>query len=223
MAAGGEGSGGQEARAPADAVREVLKEPEFQTRKKMKVWRPRGDWKLPEGDRSGPSVSLPFLRPLVLIVAAALLVALLAVAVGGLIRNRRRPVDDDDEPAGRGPLPAAVFGLDIRPESLPDDVPGAAWSAWERGEPAAALGLLYRAAIAFLVHREGLPVRESWTEGDCVDFVRRKAAGGSADYFARLTSAWQSTAYAHRPPSTDEARTLCTAWNRHFAAAEEAA
>ncbi len=208
--------------APADAVREVLKEPEFQTRKKMKVWRPKRDWKLPEGDPSAPSVSLPFLQPLVLIVAAALLISLLLVAVKGLIRRRPRPVDDDG-PAGRGPLPAAVFGLDIRPESLPEDVAGAAWSAWERGEPDNAMGLLYRAAIAFLVRREGLPVRESWTEGDCVEFVRRKAASGSADYFARLTRAWQSTAYAHRPPSTDEARTLCTAWVRHFGATEEAA
>jgi hypothetical protein len=210
-------------RPPAEVIREVLEEPELQTRKKMKVWRPKGDWRLPQDSgRSAPSVSLPFLRPLVLIVAAVLLASLLAVAVGGLIRRRRRPVDDG-EPAGRGPLPAAVFGLDIRPESLPEDVAGAAWNAWERGEPAIAMGLLYRAAIASLVRREGLPVRESWTEGDCVDFVRRKARSESADYFARLTRAWQSTAYAHRPPSTDEARALCTAWSRCFAAAEAAA
>jgi Domain of unknown function (DUF4129) len=153
-------------------------------------------------------------------VAAALLLALIATAVGGLIR-RRRP-SSDDEPAGRAPLPAAVFGLDIRPESLPADVPGAAWSAWERGEPATALGLLYRAAIASLVRREGLPVRESWTEGDCVDFVRRKSGRELADYFARLTRAWQTTAYAHRPPQTDEARALCTTWGRHFGGAEPA-
>jgi hypothetical protein len=59
-------------------------------------------------------------------------------------------------------------------------------------------------------------VRESWTEGDCVDFVRRKAARERADYFARLTGAWQSTAYAHRPPEADEARALCAAWGRLF-------
>jgi hypothetical protein len=101
-------------------------------------------------------------------------------------------------------------------------VPGAAWNAWERGEPALALGLLYRAAIAFLVSREGLPVRESWTEGDCVDFVQRKDRRERADYFARLTRAWQTTAYAHRPPLADEVRTLCTAWSRHFTEAEAA-
>ncbi|HYU34170.1 MAG TPA: DUF4129 domain-containing protein [Thermoanaerobaculia bacterium] len=223
--AGGEGSG---VRTPANAAREVLEAPEFQTHKKMKIWRPKGDWNLPQGrEGSSLNVSLSFLRPLILVVAAALLVGLLAVAVGGVIR-RRRSQAGEDEPAGRGPLPAAVFGLDIRPESLPDDVPGAAWSAWERGDPAAALGLLYRAAIAFLVHREGLPVRASWTEGDCVDFVRRKIgperirSADLAEYFARLTRAWQSAAYAHRPPSTEEARALCTAWGRHFREAEAA-
>jgi hypothetical protein len=216
--AGGEGS----AAAPAETIREVLKEPEFQTRKKMKVWRPKTDWDLPQSERSAtaPAVSLGFLQPLILIVATALLLGLIATVAGGLIR-RRRP-SSDDEPAGRAPLPAAVFGLDIRPESLPADVPGAAWSAWERGEPATALGLLYRAAIASLVRREGLPVRESWTEGDCIDFVRRKSGRELADYFARLTRAWQTTAYAHRPPSVDEARALCTAWNRYFRDAEAA-
>ena len=218
---GGEGS--QVLEAPAQAIREVLKEPEFQTRKKMKTWRPKADWDLPDSDQSSstPAISLGFLRPLILIVAAALLVALVAVVVGGLIR-RRRPPGEDDEPAGRAPLPSAVFGLDIRPESLPADVPGAAWSAWERGEPALALGLLYRASIAFLVSREGLPVRESWTEGDCVDFVQRKDRRERADYFARLTRAWQTTAYAHRPPLADEVRALCTSWSRHFTEAEAA-
>lgn len=210
--------------APAKAIREVLKEPEFQTHKKVKTWRPRADWDPPESDRSGPKVpdiSLGFLKPLVYTVAAALLVGLAAVAIRGLARRRRGPRGDDG-PAGRGPLPAAVFGLDIRPESLPDDVPGAAWNAWERGEPALALGLLYRAAIAFLVSREGLPVRESWTEGDCVDFVQRKDRRERADYFARLTRAWQTTAYAHRPPVAEEVRALCTAWNQHFTEAEAA-
>jgi len=208
-AAGGEGLS-----APADAVREVLAGPEFQTHKKMKVWRPKDAQKEEPEDRTVPSMSLGFLQPLVLAVAAALLIGLVIVASKGV---RRRPFSlTVDEPAERAPLPAAVFGLDIRPESLPADVPGTAWSAWERGDQATALGLLYRAAIAFLVRREGLPVRESWTEGDCVDFVRRKAGRERAEYFARLTGAWQTTAYAHRPPDAGEARALCTAWGRLF-------
>jgi hypothetical protein len=210
----GRGAGGEGLSNPADAVREVLAGPEFQTHKKMKVWRPKDARKEEPEDRTVPSLSLGFLQPVVLAVAAALLIGLAVVAFGGV---RRRPhLLAMDESVDRAPLPAAVFGLDIRPESLPADVPGTAWNAWERGDPATALGLLYRAAIAFLVRREGLPVRESWTEGDCVDFVRRKAGRERAEYFARLTGAWQTTAYAHRPPDTDEARALCTAWGRLF-------
>ena len=213
IGAGGEGLSSP-APTPADTVREVLAGPEFQTHQKMKVWRPKDAQKEKPKDRTMPSLSLGFLRPLVLAVATALLIGLVIVASKGV---RRRPfLLVQAEPAERAPLPSAVFGLDIRPESLPADVPGTAWSAWEQGDPASALGLLYRAAIAFLVRREGLPVRESWTEGDCVDFVRRKAGRERAEYFAKLTGAWQSTAYAHRPPDIDEARALCTAWGRLF-------
>jgi hypothetical protein len=224
----GRGAGGEGLSAPAEAIREVLAGPEFQTRQKVKVWRPkeaRPEKKKDEEQKKEspaqpvtPGVSLGSLWPLVLLVAAALLIALAVVAFRGFRLGRRPRTADDAGPDGRA-LPAAVFGLDIRPESIPDDVAGAAWSAWERGDPALALGLLYRAAIAFLVRREGLPVRESWTEGDCVDFVRQKIGRERADhaeYFARLTRAWQTTAYAHRPPSADEARALCTAWGRLF-------
>jgi Domain of unknown function (DUF4129) len=215
----GRGAGGEGPPSPSAAIREVLSAPEFQTQKKVKVWRLKDRKKEAEKKEPDlpdlPTFSLAFLRPLVLLVAAALLVALAAVVFAGL-RRRQRSTPGDGETAERAPLPAAVFGLDIRPESLPGDIPGAAWSAWERGETATALGLLYRAAIAFLVRREGLPVRESWTEGDCVDFVRQKTARELAEYFTRLTLAWQATAYAHRAPSADEARALCTAWGRHF-------
>lgn len=206
---------------PAEAIREILAQPDLQTLKKIKVWRYKGEKpEKPEVREQKPRTALPlgFLRPFALLVALALVGGLVAVAVQGL-RGRRLDLDDDAKP---DPLPTAVFGLDIRPESLPADVPGAAWSAWERGEPDAALGLLYRAAIAFLVRQEGLPVRESWTEGDCLDFVRRKTTRERAEFFARLTRAWQTTAYAHRPPASEEVRALCDGWSRHFAGKEAA-
>lgn len=206
---------------PAEAIREILAQPDLQTLKKVKIWRYKGERKKPEARerQPGPGLPLGFLRPFALLVVLVLVGGLVAVAVQGL-RGRRLDLNDDAKP---DPLPTAVFGLDIRPESLPADVPGAAWRAWERGEPDAALGLLYRAAIAFLVRQEGLPVRESWTEGDCVDFVRRKTTRERAEYFARLTRAWQTTAYAHRLPSAEEVRALCDGWNRHFASRESTA
>lgn len=211
---------------PREAVREVLAQPEFQTRKKVTRWKLK--YELPDFDwfdgggpkRARPGLSLPFLRVLAYGVAflgsAALLIILARWGFrhfGPVHLGRERP-----------PVPETLFGLDIRPESLPDDLPAAAWALWEQGEAAQALGLLYRGALARLVQREGAPVRASWTEGDCLRFVEMAAGAepssqGRADYFTRLTRAWQSTAYAHRPPDRAAAESLVRHWNQHFGAA----
>jgi hypothetical protein len=156
------------------------------------------------------------------LVAAAIL-AILAVLSLGAWRDWRRRVRLPGEEEDGTPLPQAVFGLDIRPESLPPDVPAAAWAAWEGGDPAAALALLYRGALACLVHRDGLEIAPSWTEGDCLAAVKRRGTRESSDYLSRLTAAWQSTAYAHRPPSREEAQALCAGWSRCFRAHPETA
>ena len=65
-------------------------------------------------------------------------------------------------------MPTHVRDLDIRPESLPDDVGGAALELWERGEHRAALALLYRGLLSRLAHLHAVPIRDSSTEGDCL-------------------------------------------------------
>ena len=207
---------------PRTAVREVLAQPDFQTQKKVTRWRfkwelPDFDWFDDEPSRPASALSLPFLR--VLAYGAAILAA--AVLISVLARCGISNLG----PAGSGgrlPPPETLFGLDIRPESLPDDIPAAAWAFWEKGEPSQALGLLYRGALARLVQRDGAPVRASWTEGDCLRFVEtteERAGKGRVDYFTRLTRAWQSTAYAHRPPDRAAAEALVRHWNQHFGAA----
>jgi hypothetical protein len=212
---------------PSDVVRQVLASPDFSTRQKVTTWRlkksfpskPRADEE--EAPESGSALAAELIGVFALF-AGGVVLAVLALLLFRLIRDwlRRAPAAAKDQAE---PLPEAVFGLDIRPESLPPDVPAAAWAAWERGDPTGALGLLYRGALACLVHRDSLEVAASWTEGDCLNVVRRRAAPAGAEYFARLTRAWQSTAYAHRPPGRDEAQDLCAAWGAHFATLEEAA
>jgi len=205
---------------PAEVLRRVLASPDFRTRRKVTTWRLKD--RAPSREESGPRFQLPSfhiageLITVIAMFAGAVIVVILAALLVGVVRDwrRRGPRRDGDE--DRDALPEAVFGLDIRPESLPPDVPAAAWAAWEQGDPAAALGLLYRGALACLVHRDGLEVAASWTEGDCLTVVRRRAAPASAEYFAALTRAWQSTAYAHRPPTGEEAKALCAGWRRHF-------
>ena len=84
--------------------------------------------------------------------------------------------------------PSHVRELDIRPESLPDDIGAAALAVWERGEQRAALALLYRGLLSRLVHAHGVPIRASSTEGDCLALAQSRLAAGSAQYAARLVS-----------------------------------
>jgi hypothetical protein len=227
---------------PAEAIHQILAGPDFHTREKVTTWKRRepaqkrqGETGTAErqeqpaarsqsGSRDFPLPSLPAgsVGLAGFLVAAAVLAVLAALSQGAW-RDWRRRVRLLDQEDGKTPLPQAVFGLDIRPESLPGDVPAAAWAAWESGDPAAALALLYRGALACLVHRDGLEIAPSWTEGDCLVAVKSRGARESADYLARLTAAWQSTAYAHRPPSREEAQALCAGWGRCFRTHAEAA
>lgn len=201
---------------PEAAIREILAQPELQTKKKVTRWRFK--WDLPDWswdrkeDPQQSNFTIPFLRALAYSAAVFAAIVLIVYVVRWGMRQAGGLAPSDKERL----IPETLFGLDIRPESLPDDIPGTAWALWEKGEPAQALGLLYRGALASLVRRDGAPVRSSWTEGDCLAFVTQKAVPVRADYFTRLTRAWQSTAYAHRPPDRSVAEALCSTWRQHF-------
>lgn len=115
-----------------------------------------------------------------------------------------------------------LFGLDIRPESLPDDVGAAAWKLWLAGEARAALALLYRASLASLVHAHGVALHAGSTEGDALRLAGAALPPPGADFFAELTLAWLHLAYRHEAPALEEARALCEGWPRHFGPAGEA-
>lgn len=115
-------------------------------------------------------------------------------------------------------LPTEVGGLDIRPESLPDDVAAAALAAWERGDRVQALSLLYRGALSALVVRHAAVIRASSTEQECVRAARKVVPAQAADSFARLTQSRLLAIYAQRWPSTETVRALCSEYSQHFAA-----
>jgi Domain of unknown function (DUF4129) len=208
---------------PEAAIQEVLRDPAFTTEEKRQVWRlkdPLEEKPPPERrDLALPELLAKVVRPLAFTLAAVLVAALVLLVV----RHVRGLPGGGPRRAVIAEAPALLFGMDLRPESLPDDVPGAAWALWERGERAAALGLLYRGALVGLVQHDGLPVQLSWTEGDCLrsvlDGVRTGRTGRErAESFARLTRAWQAAAYAHRPPAGEEMQELCGVYRRHFGA-----
>ncbi|MEZ5302318.1 MAG: DUF4129 domain-containing protein [Verrucomicrobiales bacterium] len=94
----------------------------------------------------------------------------------------------------------SVMGMDITPESLPQDIAAAARMLWGKGDARGALKLLYRGSIAWMIDAAGVPIEESDTEGDCLRRARRGTDGARAAYFATLTDVWILTAYATREP-----------------------
>lgn len=139
-----------------------------------------------------------------IVLAIAALLWLLARQLGRVRARRAAP-----------PPPAEIAGLDIRPESLPDDVAAAARRWLEQGQHREALGLLYRAALSRLAHRERIPFGRGDTEGDCLLRVTR-AGSPSRTYFAQLTRHWQTVAYARTPLSHADGEALCAGWAARF-------
>jgi hypothetical protein len=105
-----------------------------------------------------------------------------------------------------------VMGMQVSPESLPDDVPAAAWHLWNLGRRQEALGLLYRGAISRVIEIGRVEIQESDTEGDCVRRVAEKGPEAHPDYFRGITGAWTRMAYAGLSPEDAEIESLCRSW-----------
>ena len=142
--------------------------------------------------------------------AAALVVAFALYYLARYVRMRRGA-------GNRGARPDFLFGLDVRPESLPDDVGAAAADLARRGAARNALSLLYRGALVRFMD-EGLELQQGDTEGDCVRRVEAFAAPKRRVYFMRLVLAWQALAYAHRPIDGEALIALSREWGAHFGA-----
>ncbi|MBE9609163.1 DUF4129 domain-containing protein [Chitinilyticum piscinae] len=151
------------------------------------------------------------LKPLVITLAIALIVWLLwrnRRLLGGLL------------PAARDPerqIASEIAGLDIRPESLPGDIPTSVLQLWQRGQRREALALLYRASVSRLAHADSLEIAPGFTEGDCLQSARQAERQGllsqpAGVLFAEITRAWQAAAYADRWPQDEQLRNLCLRW-----------
>jgi len=114
--------------------------------------------------------------------------------------------------------PTHVGTLDIRPESLPADIGGAARALWQRGEERAALSLLYRGALSRLVHGHGVPIRAASTERECLALAAQRLAPASQAFLAQLVAGWQSVAYAQRRLTPEDLEALCQGFDPQLAA-----
>jgi hypothetical protein len=178
----------------------------------------------PEPKDKPDALQLGWLRNLIEAVtegARVLVWVLGALAVALLIVSARRFVKlrAGGGRLRRAPLPSHVGALDIRPESLPDDIGNAAAALWQRGQQRAALSLLYRGALSRLVHVQAMPIRAASTEGECVALAARQLDAPAQAFFTRLVDAWQLAAYGGRLPATAAVLALCAGFDTHLPAA----
>lgn len=121
-----------------------------------------------------------------------------------------------ETPAPQAKAPEILFGLDVREESLPDDVPTQVLQLWRDGAYREAVGLLYRATLSALIHEYAFSFYDGYTEQECIIVVRNGNDEALTDYVARLTKVWQMLAYAHHVPQTDDIEQLCQRWPDYF-------
>lgn len=156
-------------------------------------------------------------RALVWIVAAAL-VGMLIIYIARLMRGR-----DLGARGERFVAPSHVRDLDIRPESLPDDIGKAARGLWDGGEHRAALALLYRGLLSRLVHVHNVPIRDSSTEGDCLALAIPHLNETRMSYASRLVRVWQRAVYGGEQVDAAAVYALCDEFSAAMDAAPQAA
>ncbi len=150
------------------------------------------------------------MKGFVWIVAGLALAAALYLAVrlwGGRSRAVRREA------------PEFLFGLDLRPASLPADVAAAARAAWAAGRGVEALSLLYRGALVALIHRHQVEFAAGDTEEDCLRRAAGHLPGDAGGCFSELVGCWGRAAYGHQLPTPSAMGALLDQWPRHFAPA----
>lgn len=208
--------------AAKQRIEAILRRPEFSTKKTIETWRYVGK-EDKQATRDAPDLAAFFTllgRGLAWLVKGLLYLALFAAIIWLIIYRARwlhwmRGI----KPALAYQPPAQLFGLDIRPESLPANIAEAAIQLWHAGDTRGALSLLYRGALSRLATRDGVALKASDTEGDCLRAAARALDPVNSGYFARLTSAWQMAAYAGRAPQGAEGEALCRDFPAHFGVA----
>lgn len=174
-----------------------------------------------EPDAPKKTDSFDWLRDLIKAIAEGarwLVWGLGALALAWLVLRVRRwvQVRAGGGRPGTQAWPSHVGSLDIRPETLPDDIGNAAAALWQGGQHRQALSLLYRGALSRLVHLHAVPVRAASTEGECVALSATRLAPPSQAFFVRLVAAWQLAAYGGRLPATAQVLAICGEFDPHL-------
>ncbi len=199
-------------------IKRVMESPEFgqmEKRRRLKyvgpTWESKEETKSSKFDLSWLGSLVRFFSEAARFLAWAGGALLLAVALYFLARYVRLRMGRN----GPRERPDFLFGLDVRPQSLPDDVAAAASTLAREGRTREALSLLYRGALVRFLD-QGMEFLRGDTEGDCQRKVDRAAPEAKRSFFRKLVAAWQSLAYGHRAVGTETVLELAGEWRRQF-------
>jgi hypothetical protein len=142
-----------------------------------------------------------------------LLVALAVLLFVYLFYRFRGPLHRLKRSGKTESTPDVLFGLDVRPESLPDDIPAQVMAFWRDNRHRDALGLLYRASLSGLIEQHALAFKSSHTEAECAALVKARGIESLSRYFAGLTRVWCHLAYGHELPAIEAIEELCEGWS----------
>jgi hypothetical protein len=194
---------------PKKEIAEVLQAPEFGHYREIMRWQPRDPSKpkqeTPADRTAWHAIGYALARAAEVFLWGAAIAAL-AYALWWLARQLPRAAAAARETYKP---PPALFGMELAPEKLPADVPQAASELAAAGRLREALSLLYRGALSELVHKRGVQLLASHTEGEAV-----RLAGML--YFASLVDAWRRCAYANRLPTSEEVDALGKSYKATF-------
>ena len=200
----------EEQNTPAEIIREVKASEDFKVHKvtqRVPNERKKATWNLPQLGEFAIWLG----RAIMWLLGAALL----AWIIWLLWKNRDVRLNLREKKVPIVPRARVVLGMEVSPETLPDDIPAAALALWRHGRHQEALGLLYRGAISRVIETARVEIRESDTEGDCLRRVEQAGAPAQPDYFRGVTGAWMRLAYARLDPDEVEIEALCKQWPFH--------
>jgi len=113
-------------------------------------------------------------------------------------------------------LPSEIFGLDVRRESLPEDIVSTAQKLWNSGESRESFSLLLRGTLSKLIHDYDCQFQKGDTEMDCCQRVAELGNANLDQFMHDLTIGWQQLAYAHQTPSQQAFDSVCQTWKQVF-------
>jgi hypothetical protein len=196
---------------PDKVIQEVKAHPDFVIQK-TKV--PVPDVSKSSGSSSVPDWLVTLMAGFgnVLLVVCALAVVAFIGWLLWIFRHLLRDRGGFDGGPGSAARARVVMGMEVTPESLPENVPETAWRWWNEGRRHEAIALLYRGAISRTIELARVEIVESDTEGDCLRRVGKAGIIAHPGYFKNLTASWVRLAYASTFPVDDEVRQLCQQW-----------